>query len=256
MSINAQILWPICTISALLQWRNNVHATTWMDLTNNIEWKKPKLTWYTNCMILFLLSGKTGKIVLEARITTVLRTAVSVSSSGSCMERSVSLGKSRWSVPLRFAHFSLCSEKCYMEKKKKADITKGFCLCCSTGTDILQAGLPETGLWVEISIQEIGQDLLLGSHHYVPGTGRKQALMAEKGRWNTVTRWAQLPIGELCNWTLKTSPSWCWLWSSPPPPHVVCPWRKNWPKWGHCCDPKWVTARSPRSQQPSQKMGL
>lgn len=127
MSINTQTLWPICTISALLQWRNNVHATTWMDLTNNIEWKKPKLTWYTNCMILFLLSGKTGKIVLEARITTVLRTAVSVSSSGSCMERSVSLGKSRWSVPLRFAHFSLCSEKCYMKKKRQISLKDSVC---------------------------------------------------------------------------------------------------------------------------------
>lgn len=49
------------------------------------------------------------------------------------------------------------------------------------------------------------------------------------------------------------------LWSSPPSSDqsldVVCPWRKNWPEWGHCSDPKWVTARSPSSQQPSQKMG-
>ena len=41
--------------------------------------------------------------------------------------------------------FSLFRKMLY-GKKKKADITKGFCLCCSTGTDILQAGLPETGL--------------------------------------------------------------------------------------------------------------
>ena len=94
MSINTRIMWPICTINAILQWRNKVQATIWMDLTNSIEWKKRKLSWYTNCMILFISSGKIGKIVLEARITTVLRTEDSVSSSGSCMEQSVSLGKS------------------------------------------------------------------------------------------------------------------------------------------------------------------
>ena len=217
-------MWPICTINAILQWRNKVQATTWMDLTNSIEWKKRKLSWYTNCMILFISSGKIGKIVLEARITTVLRTEDSVSSSGSYMERSVSLGKSWWSAPLRFAHFPLFVQKHAIWKKYKADITKGFCVCCSTGTEILQAGLPESGLWVEISIQEIGQDLLLGPHHYVSGTGWKQAQMAEKGSWDAVTGRAQLPHGELCNWTPKilrgsdlqppvvTSH---WIWSAP-----------------------------------------
>ena len=75
---------------------------------------------------------------------------------------------------------SLFRKRLY-EKKYKAGITKGFCVCCSAGTETLQVGLLESGLGVEISSQDVGQDRLLGPHHYVPGTGRKQARMAEKG---------------------------------------------------------------------------
>lgn len=175
------------------------------------EWKTPKPTWYTNCMILFIPSGKLGKIMLEARIMTTPGTADSVSSSGSWVEWSVSLGKSRSSAPLWFAHFSLfVQKKAIWKKKYKADITKGFCVCCSAGTETLQAGLLESGLWVEISSQDVGQDRLLRPHHYVPGTGRKQVPMAEKGSWDAVTGRAQLHCGELWDWPAKTSPSWCW----------------------------------------------
>lgn len=166
MSINTRILWPICTISALLQWRNNVHTTTWMDLTNNIEWKKPKLTWYTNCMILFLSSGKDRQNSVRSQNNDSAENCrfcflFWVLHGAECKPGEKSLICTITICSL----FSLFRKMLYEKKKKKAGITKGFCVCCSTGTDILQAGLPESGLWVEISIQEIGQDLLLGSHH-------------------------------------------------------------------------------------------
>lgn len=154
---------------------------------------------------------KAGQIVLEARVTTMPRTADSVSSSGSWVEWSVSLGKSRSYAPLWFAHFSLfVQKKAIWKKKYKADITKGLCVCCSVGTETLQVGLLESGLGVEISSQDVGQDCLLGPHHYMPGTGRKQARMAEKGSWDAVMGRAHLCHGELWDWPAKTSPSWCW----------------------------------------------
>ena len=95
--------------------------------------------------------------------------------------------------------FSLCSEKCYMKKNTKQISLKDY--VCAQHRDRNIAGRASweralsgdqhSGNWPRPP---------LGASPYVPGTGRKQAWMAEKGSWDAVTGRAQLPHGELCNW--------------------------------------------------------